>query len=162
VAGLALTALGGTGEAGGGLLDATGVGAVLGVPLNVASAGAIIGGVAMTAGGGGGLAKDAAGDDRVEVMRTDHTGASDGEFEPTDGFRGSEYSQDEIEQFVNGHTGDRNPTMDRPSEQQVNAALTKGTPERLPGQNAEQFDYNGVRVIVNYDMPWRSTAFVKR
>lgn len=52
--------------------------------------------------------------------------------------------------------------MERPTEQEVNAALTKGTPVRLPGQNAEYFDYNGVRVIVNYDIPWRSTAIIKR
>jgi hypothetical protein len=162
LAGVALMALGAGGEAGGGLLDLTGVGAVAGVPINVASAGTIAAGMAMAAAGGGGLAKDAAGNDRVEAMRTDHTGASDGQFQPTDGFRGSEYSQDEIEQFINGHTGDRDPTMKRPSAQQVNAALTKGTPVRLPDQNAEYFDYNGVRVIVNYDIPWRSTAVVKR
>lgn len=53
--------------------------------------------MAMAAAGGGGLAKDAAGEDRVEVMRTDHTGSSDGGFEPTDGFRSSEFSRDEIE-----------------------------------------------------------------
>ena len=58
VAGVVLTALGATGEAGGGLLDATGVGAVAGVPLNVASAGAITGGLAMAAAGGGGINYD--------------------------------------------------------------------------------------------------------
>lgn len=38
-------------------------------------------------------------------------------------------------------------------------ALTKGTPTRLTGQNAEKFEYKGVKVIVNYDMPWRSTSY---
>jgi len=63
--------------------------------------------------------------------------------EPTWGFRGSEYSQGKIEQFLDGHTGDRNPVMGRPTEQQVNAALAKGTPVKLEGHNAEQFDILG-------------------
>jgi hypothetical protein len=52
-------------------------------------------------------------------MQTDHTAAGGDGYEPTDGFRGSEYSQDQIEQFVNGHTGDQDPTMNRPSRQGI-------------------------------------------
>lgn len=159
LAGAGLMAVGAGGEIGGAALDATGVGAVIGVPANVVSAGVIATGGAMAAAGAGDLMMHASSDDRVNPMRTDHTGAGDGEFEPAEGFRGSEYSQDEIEQFVNGHTGDGNPAMNRPSPAQVNAALNEATPVRLPGQNAESFDHNGVRVIVNYDMPWRSTAY---
>jgi hypothetical protein len=77
-------------------------------------------------------------------------------------FRGSGFGRDEIEQFINGHTGDKNPVMGRPTEAQVHDALTKGEPTRLQGQNAETFDYNGVRVIVNYDMRWRSTSYKPR
>jgi hypothetical protein len=77
-------------------------------------------------------------------------------------FRGSGFGRDEIEQFINGHTGDKNPVMDRPTEAQVHDALTKGEPTRLQGQNAETFDYNGVRVIVKYDMRWRSTSYKLR
>lgn len=81
----------------------------------------------------------------------------------TEGFRDSEYTQDEIEQFIKGHTGDNDPTMNRPSEQQVNEVLNNAQPQRLEGQNAEEFVHtvNGdrIRVIVNYDMPWRSTAY---
>jgi hypothetical protein len=32
-------------------------------------------------------------------------------------------------------------------------------PVRLGGQNAAKFDQNGVRVIINYDLPWKSTAY---
>ncbi len=78
---------------------------------------------------------------------------------PDDDFRGSGYSRDEIEQFVNGHTGDGNPAMGRPTQGQVHDALTRGTPERLAGQNAEKFEWKGIRVIVNYDLPWKSTAY---
>jgi hypothetical protein len=78
-------------------------------------------------------------------------------------FRHSEYTEAEIEEFINGHTGDGNPTMDRPTQAQVHDALTKGTPKPMgdgrPASEAEQFVYNGVKVVVNYKMPWKSTAW---
>jgi hypothetical protein len=161
-----LMVLGAGGEVGGVALDATGAGAVIGVPANVVSAGVIATGGAMAAAGTGDLMMHMSSDDSVSPMRTDHGGSGGDGFEPTDGFRGSEYSQDEIEEFINGHTGDRDPTMNRPTPQQVNAALNKSTPVKLEGQNAEQFDYevggDRIRVIVNYDMPWRSTSFKLR
>jgi hypothetical protein len=53
--------------------------------------------------------------------------------------------------------------MNRPSQHQVNEVLNKAQPQRIEGQNAEEFVHtvNGerIRVIVNYDMPWRSTAY---
>jgi hypothetical protein len=157
--------VGAAGDIGGGALDLTGVGAIAGVPINVVSTAAVVAGGGLVAAGTGDLMLHAASDDSVSPARTDHTGSESGgdEFEPTEGFRGSEFSKDEITEFINGHTGDANPAMNRrPISTEVEDALTKGTPERLPGQNAEQFDYEGVRVIVNYDMPWRSTAFYKR
>lgn len=88
-------------------------------------------------------------------------GSRDGGSEraPDDDFRGSGYTRDEIEQFINGHTGDGNPAMGRPTSGQVHDALTRGKPEPLPGQNAEKFEWKGIRVIVNYDLPWKSTAY---
>jgi hypothetical protein len=163
IAGAALTVVGAGGEVGGVALDATGIGALVGVPANIVSAGAIVAGVSMVAAGGQGLARNAAGDDRVQVMRTDHTGVSDGDFEPTEGFRGSDFSRDEIEQFINGHTGDSMPGMNRPTPAQVSQVLDQATPTPITGQNAEEFvaTVNGdrIRVIVNYDMPWRSTTY---
>ncbi len=49
--------------------------------------------------------------------------------------------------------------MPRPTQAQVEEALTKGTPQKLDGQNAELFRYGDTKVILNYDMPWRSTAY---
>jgi hypothetical protein len=157
-AGVGLTILAGGADAGGVALDGTGVGAIAGVPINVVATAAVIagGGLALTAGGD--LMMHAASDDSVSPLSTNHTGADPG-YEPTEGFRGSEFSKDEFVQFVNGHTGDANPVMDRPSMAAVQAALDKGTPVGLEGQNAEMFEYNGVRVILNYDMPWKSTAY---
>jgi hypothetical protein len=52
----------------------------------------------------------------------------------------------------------------RPTKAEIQAALDKGTPvkptnQQDPDSNQEQFDYKGVRVIVNYDMPWRTTTY---
>jgi hypothetical protein len=162
-AGAGLMVLGAGGEFGGVALDATGVGAVVGVPANVVSAGVIATGATMVGAGATHMMMAAAGDDHVEPMRTDHEGSGGDDFEPTGGFRGSEYSQDEIEQFINGHTGDGNVAMNRPTQQQVSEVLNNAEPVALEGQNAEEFVHtvNGekIRVIVNYDMPWRSTAY---
>ncbi|GIF24274.1 hypothetical protein BJ973_007754 [Actinoplanes tereljensis] len=158
-AGAGLMVLGAAGEVGGGLLDITVVGGVIGVPINVAAAGVIVAGGGLTAAATGDLMMHATSDDSVNPARTDHEGSGGGEYEPTEGFRGSEFSKDEIAEFVNGHTGDGNPAMGRPSSAEIDAALSNGTPQKLAGQNAEKFEYNGVRVIVNYDMPWKSTCY---
>lgn len=157
--GAGLVVAGATGEVAGVALDATGGGAALGVPTNIASAGLIGTGGAMAAAGAGDLMMHAASDDSAAPMETDHAGSDEDDYEPTEGFRDSEFSQDEIVEFVNGHTGDGDPTMGRPGSAEVNDALTQGTPEKLEGQNAEKFEHDGVRVIVNYDMPWRSTSY---
>jgi hypothetical protein len=158
-AGAGLMVLGAAGDVGGGLLDITVAGAVVGVPLNVASTGAIVVGGGMVAAGTGDLMMHAAGDDSVNPARTDHEGAGGGDYEPTEGLRGSEYSQDELVQFINGHTDNANPAMGRPSESQIEAALTKGEATQVPGRNAEEFEYKGVHVVVNYDIPWRSSSW---
>ncbi|WUI75452.1 hypothetical protein OHS81_16815 [Streptomyces sp. NBC_00400] len=159
VAGTGMMLLGGAGEIGGGALDITGAGAAVGVPVNIASAGLIGSGGAVTAASATDMVMHMNGDDRVSPMRTDHTGAAGDEYEAEEGFRHSEFSKDEIVEFTNGHTGDGNPAMGRPTKSEIDAALTNGKPQKLPGQNAEKFEHNGVRVIVNYDMPWKSTTY---
>ncbi|MFF2624829.1 RHS repeat-associated core domain-containing protein [Kitasatospora griseola] len=76
-----------------------------------------------------------------------------------DEFHGSDYSLDEIVQFVHGHTGGGNPAMGRPGPNEIETTLRSAGPVRIGKQNSAQFDYNGVRVIVNYDAPWKSTAY---
>ncbi|WP_108718364.1 putative T7SS-secreted protein [Miniimonas sp. S16] len=68
--GIALMVLGGTGEVGGVALDATGVGALAGVPINIAAAGVIAAGATMTAAATTSLAQHAGSDSRVEVMES--------------------------------------------------------------------------------------------
>lgn len=158
-AGAGLIIAGAAGDVGGGALDVTVAGAVVGVPINVASTGAIIAGGGMVAAGGGALLMNAAGDDSVDPARIDYGGSGGDDYEPTEGFRGSEFSQDEIVQFINGHTDNVNPAMGRPTQDQIEAALTKGTGQKVAGRNAETFEYKGVHVVVNYDMPWRSSSW---
>lgn len=159
-AGAGLMLAGAAGEIGGGALDLTGIGVIPGAALNVASAGLIVTGAGMVGAGAADLAMHANSDDSTSPARTDHTGSSsDPDYAPTQGFRDSEFSKDEIVQFINGHTGDANPAMRRPSMAEIDEVLTNGQPQKMPGQNAEKFVYKGAKVIVNYDVPWRSTSY---
>ena len=86
-------------------------------------------------------------------------GGKSGDALGNEDFHGSDYSLDEIVGFVNGHTGDANPAMGRPTEAQIETTLRQAGPVQLAGQNSSRFDYEGVRVIVNWDTPWKSTAY---
>ncbi|MBF6439284.1 hypothetical protein [Nocardia cyriacigeorgica] len=99
----------------------------------------------------------------MKVFLDEEDDAGGGETAAEPDFRHGEYTQAEIEEFINGHTGNGDPTMDRPTPAEVHEALTKGRPQpmgdgRAPEQ-AEQFVHNGIKVVVNYEMPWRSTAW---
>jgi hypothetical protein len=82
-AGIGLAAVSAGGEGVGLALDATGVGAVAGVPLNVVSAAGIAAGATMTMAAAGDLAANAAGDDHVSPVDTEGGGASEGAADST-------------------------------------------------------------------------------
>jgi hypothetical protein len=65
---------------GGLVLDATGIGAVLGVPAGVVSAAAIAGGLGLAAAGLGTIAQDAAGPDRVDMTSDGGGGGGGGDW----------------------------------------------------------------------------------
>jgi hypothetical protein len=69
VGGAALTMISSAGEVGGLMLDATGIGAVIGVPANVVSAAGIAVGGTMMVASIGDLARHSATDDQVEVVK---------------------------------------------------------------------------------------------
>lgn len=71
-----LMAAGVLGDAGGVVLDATGVGAVIGVPANVASTAAVVSGATLMAASGGDLVRHAATDDREDPIQTGDGGTS--------------------------------------------------------------------------------------
>lgn len=104
VAGAAAATAGAGGEVGGLALDATGVGAIAGVPINVASAGLIVAGVTTAAAGAGVLFSNAAGDDAVHPASTSNPGSGANQYAPKDGFRGrTGFTQDEIEHHQGAH-----------------------------------------------------------
>ncbi|QIS09646.1 hypothetical protein [Nocardia arthritidis] len=87
--------------------------------------------------------------------------AEDGEIDENDpayNFEGTGYSMEELAEFARGHAGDDNPAMGRPSLREIEDALQNG--KKSPGSgNSVRYDYNGVRVIVNRDVPWKSTTY---
>jgi hypothetical protein len=69
-----------------------------------------------------------------------------------------EFDADELAQLTYQHVG-AGDIAGRPSLLEIETAINNAAPVRLPGQNAVQFEYNGVRVIINEDIPTRSTAY---
>lgn len=80
--GIGLATLGAGGEIGGVVLDATGIGALLGVPTAVVSAAAITGGLSLAGLGASTIAHDAAGPDRVN-MTSDGGSGGGGDWDPS-------------------------------------------------------------------------------
>jgi hypothetical protein len=78
VGGAALAGISAGGEGLGIALDATGVGAIAGVPLNVVSAAGIVAGSGIAAAGLNSLAQNAAGPDRVDPLKADGGGSGSG------------------------------------------------------------------------------------
>jgi hypothetical protein len=76
--GVGLTAISGVGDGVGGVLDATGVGAFAGVPLNVVSTAGVVGGVGLAGVGISGILHNAAGPDQVNIMNSDSGGGGGG------------------------------------------------------------------------------------
>lgn len=80
-------------------------------------------------------------------------------YTPAGGFADSDI--DEVAQAVYQHIG-AGDLPGRPGLAQIRDALTRGTPEPLQqgdGSIAQMINYGGVRVIINEDSPWRSTAY---
>jgi len=69
----------------------------------------------------------------------------------------ADFDLDELAQLARSHAGADD--MTRPSLSEIRRVLDRGSPTPLDGQNAVQLDYKGVHVIINEDMPWRSTAY---
>jgi hypothetical protein len=104
--GLSLATVSAGGEAGGFLLDATGIGAILGVPANVISAAGIATGLGLAGTGMSTIMRDAAGPDRVNMMSSDG-GTGSGSADPADGM--TNRSRPPVE-------GDTNYVVDNPDD----------------------------------------------
>ncbi|MEV0641122.1 hypothetical protein AB0I77_40615 [Streptomyces sp. NPDC050619] len=79
--GLAMVVAGAGEEAGGVLLDATGIGAALGIPINVAAAAQIAVGLSLAGAGMANIAQDAAGPNRVDMSSDGAGGGGGGDWE---------------------------------------------------------------------------------
>jgi hypothetical protein len=71
-------------------------------------------------------------------------------------------SDDELASMTYRHTGSGDMHIGgsarRPTEAQNLDALRFGRSNPLEGPNAVQYIKDGIRVLINQDMPWRSTA----
>lgn len=72
---------------------------------------------------------------------------------------GFDYTLNEFVEFIASHAGDDNPAMGRPTRREIGEALRFAGPVRRGDQNASEFVFNGVRVIVNWALPWKSTVY---
>ncbi|WP_148616435.1 polymorphic toxin-type HINT domain-containing protein [Nocardioides rubriscoriae] len=80
-------------------------------------------------------------------------------YTPAGGFAESDI--DEVAQAIYQHIGG-GELPGRPGFAQIQEALTRGTPEAVKqgdGSIAQMINYRGLRVYINEDRPWRSTAF---
>ncbi|MER7397413.1 putative T7SS-secreted protein [Streptomyces sp. NPDC000151] len=124
--GMALVTLGAGGEVGGAMLDVTGVGAVLGVPAGVVSAGAIAGGVGLITAGASQLAMDAAGPNRVDMTSDSGGGGGKGDWSGPETSKGEPKPISEEEQVR--HTQRKSDLSDLSRNKQV-AEVRKGVTE---------------------------------
>lgn len=68
------------------------------------------------------------------------------------------FVSEELAQLTHQHVGAAE-VPGRPSFGEIHRTLLDGSASRLTGQNAMQFEHQGVRVIVNEDIPTKSTAY---
>jgi hypothetical protein len=119
--------------------------------------GAITGVVLMEAAdaGGGSAGGDGGGSSRPRGPNEDRF--------PEDDFDGTGSSMDELAELTYRHTGAGDMhiggSAPRPTLSQILDTLGSGTPTELTGQNAVQYVRGTIKVIINRDMPWRSTAY---
>jgi hypothetical protein len=81
---------------------------------------------------------------------------------PADSFENTEYSMDELSGMAYRHTGSGDThiggSAPRPTELEIRTTLSQGTASPYGGNSVEYVN-NGIRVIINRDMPWQSTAY---
>lgn len=159
VGGMALAGVSAAGDGVGVALDATGVGAIVGVPVNVVTTAGVLAGGSLMMASAGDLGSHALGDDRVEPINT--SGGSGDPPETTD----EPVVQDnaEVARNIAGHASEEHfgATPDEGAEtiQKVldsPSSLTRGL------QNDRTAYYNsdeGVIVIKNPNVPYGGTAY---
>jgi hypothetical protein len=82
---------------------------------------------------------------------------------PGDDFEGTGYSMDDLASMAHRHTGSGDMhiggSAPRPTEAEIVDTLGNGTFGPYGEGNSVAYVRDGIRVIVNRDMPWQSTAY---
>jgi hypothetical protein len=82
---------------------------------------------------------------------------------PKDDFEGTGYSADDLAGMTYRHTGSGDMhiggSSPRPTEAEITQALRNGLAQDYEDHNAVQYVLGRVKVIINRDMPWQSTAY---
>jgi hypothetical protein len=81
-----------------------------------------------------------------------------------DNFEDTGYSMDDVASMTHRHTGSGDMHLGgsapRPTESEILEALTKGKWSEVEASpNTVQYVWNGIRVLVNRQMPWQSTSY---
>jgi len=140
VGGAGMIVLGGAGEAGGGLLDVTGIGAVVGVPVNVAAAGLIAAGAGVMVASAGDLGSNAAHNDNHVL--SDAKGPSASQPSTQGSIEGT------VDQLPKGHSpGVRTVGSDQELGDLYGRLSEGGTPVDVPGYKGSWVELpDGTRV----------------
>lgn len=82
---------------------------------------------------------------------------------PEDDFEGTGYSLDDLAAMTYRHTGSGEMhiggSAPRPTQAEILETLARGRTARVEGPDSVAYIHRGVKVIVNRNMPWQSTAY---
>jgi RsiW-degrading membrane proteinase PrsW (M82 family) len=91
----------------------------------------------------------------VALLDGDENGDGDGAATSRQPVPGLPYSAGELARLAERHAG----AAGRPTRQEIERAIASAAPRPVRGHNAVRFDDQGVTVVVDRDLPWRSTAW---
>ncbi|HEX8930517.1 MAG TPA: PrsW family glutamic-type intramembrane protease [Actinomycetota bacterium] len=91
----------------------------------------------------------------VALLDDDEEGDGDGAAAARQPVPGLPYSAGELARLAERHAG----AAGRPTRQEIERAIASAAPRPVRGHNAVRFDDQGVTVVVDRDLPWRSTAW---
>jgi RsiW-degrading membrane proteinase PrsW (M82 family) len=91
----------------------------------------------------------------VALLDDDEDGGDTGPAASRQPVPGLPYSAGELARLAERHAG----AAGRPTRQEIERAIASAAPQPVRGHNAVRFDDQGVTVVVDRDLPWRSTAW---
>jgi RsiW-degrading membrane proteinase PrsW (M82 family) len=89
------------------------------------------------------------------ALLDDDDGDGDGAAASRQPVPGLPYSAGELARLAERHAG----AIGRPTHEEIERAIASAAPRPVRGHNAVRFDDQGITVVVDRDLPWRSTAW---